>query len=463
MKKLSTFIAALVFSVSAYAGAKLLHPTNVPNSTTLPATCSAGDMYMDTNATTGQRFYLCESANTWVLQGDGTAGGGDSVTVNGAAVTDPDFKDGDIDFTNTSSTITATVACTGCIDATDLAANSVANSEMADDAIGAAEMADADHGDVSWSDGVATVDSVAAANVAAGSLGASVIASSVAVNAIGSAQVTDASLTADDLGADSVSASELNATGVEAELEAVLDLNELQGQIGDTQIADGAVDGGTGGEIADGTITAADLGTDSVSADELNATGVEAELEAVLDLADQQGNLALSRIDGGVAGANVYDFGGATSVEMVNGTNPAVDTTGEYAVDTSSGQVVVSTNGSTGVVIVPYDDWEPMTIETPAIGDFPFFFRPLNDITVSSLVCISSAATSATIQVEECDADGANCAAINTAAACATTNTTLTLTDTAITAGNRLRVKVTAVSGTPGWVAVDLYYRETRK
>ncbi len=44
-----------------------------------------------------------------------------------------------------------------------------------------------------------------------------------------SADVTDGTLTADDLGADSVSASELNATGVEAELEAVLDHNDLQG------------------------------------------------------------------------------------------------------------------------------------------------------------------------------------------------------------------------------------------
>lgn len=70
-------------------------------------------------------------------------------------------------------------------------------------------------------------------------------------------------ITATELGADSVSASELNATGVEAELEAVLDLNELQGQITDAQIADGAVDGGTGGEIADGSITAADVDTSS--------------------------------------------------------------------------------------------------------------------------------------------------------------------------------------------------------
>lgn len=48
----------------------------IPNSTSLPGTCAVGQIYMDTDATTGQRLYLCESANTWVLQGDGGGGGG---------------------------------------------------------------------------------------------------------------------------------------------------------------------------------------------------------------------------------------------------------------------------------------------------------------------------------------------------------------------------------------------------
>lgn len=53
----------------------------VPSSTTLPATCEVGDAYMDTDATSGQRFYLCESSNTWALQGDGS-GGGSSVILD---------------------------------------------------------------------------------------------------------------------------------------------------------------------------------------------------------------------------------------------------------------------------------------------------------------------------------------------------------------------------------------------
>lgn len=53
---------------------------NIPNSTTLPGTCAVGDAYMDTDATSGQRFYLCQATNTWALQGDG--GGGGSVATD---------------------------------------------------------------------------------------------------------------------------------------------------------------------------------------------------------------------------------------------------------------------------------------------------------------------------------------------------------------------------------------------
>lgn len=62
-------------------GASLAPATlNIPNSTTLPGTCAVGDAYMDTDATSGQRFYLCQATNTWAVQGDG--GGGGSVATD---------------------------------------------------------------------------------------------------------------------------------------------------------------------------------------------------------------------------------------------------------------------------------------------------------------------------------------------------------------------------------------------
>jgi len=66
---------------------------------------------------------------------------------------------------------------------------------------------------------------------------------------------------------DGVGADELNASAVESELEAVIDIPDLQGQVSDSQIADGAVDGGPGGEITDGSVGSVDA--DSSGADGL--------------------------------------------------------------------------------------------------------------------------------------------------------------------------------------------------
>jgi hypothetical protein len=46
----------------------------VPNGIFLPGACTVGDSYMDTDATTGSRWYLCESTNTWVVQGAASGG-----------------------------------------------------------------------------------------------------------------------------------------------------------------------------------------------------------------------------------------------------------------------------------------------------------------------------------------------------------------------------------------------------
>lgn len=54
----------------------------IPNGTSLPGTCVVGEQFMDTDATTGQRHYLCESTNTWALQGDGGGAGSGYATVD---------------------------------------------------------------------------------------------------------------------------------------------------------------------------------------------------------------------------------------------------------------------------------------------------------------------------------------------------------------------------------------------
>lgn len=41
----------------------------------VPATCSVGEYFFDTDATAGQNTYACTATNTWTLQGDGGGGG----------------------------------------------------------------------------------------------------------------------------------------------------------------------------------------------------------------------------------------------------------------------------------------------------------------------------------------------------------------------------------------------------
>ncbi len=89
----------------------------IPNSTTLPGTCEIGDTYMDTDATTGQRLYLCESANTWALQGDGGgAPGANSIgeseldeSMNFDPVGEWDFGAGGIEIENGTTPPACTV------------------------------------------------------------------------------------------------------------------------------------------------------------------------------------------------------------------------------------------------------------------------------------------------------------------------------------------------------------------
>jgi hypothetical protein len=40
--------------------------SSVSNSDTLPATCTVGDVYVDTDATSGQKLNYCDTTNTWV-------------------------------------------------------------------------------------------------------------------------------------------------------------------------------------------------------------------------------------------------------------------------------------------------------------------------------------------------------------------------------------------------------------
>lgn len=156
----------------------------------------------------------------------------------------------------------------------------------------------------------------------------------VVVSSSGTVWDVDAGvITATEIATDGVSADELNATGVETELEAVLDIDQLQGTAG-----------------------AANLGTDSVSADELNAAGVESELEAVLDINELQGEAGAANLAADSVGDSELD-----------GTAD-FDITGSVTLDSDALQID-DTNASHQLVITPGSDLTADRVLTLTTGD----------------------------------------------------------------------------------------------
>ncbi len=78
---------------------------------------------------------------------------------------------------------------------------------------------------------------------------------------------------------------------------------------------------------------------------------------------------------------STHDFGGATSVEMVNGSGPTVDAIGEFALDTTENELLVatSTNAGAPAVIKPYE-WKGFSHSSSTHGagstTKPFFIAP---------------------------------------------------------------------------------------
>jgi hypothetical protein len=95
-----------------------------------------------------------------------------------------------------------------------------------------------------------------------------------------------------------------------------------------------------------------------------------------------------------------------------------------------------------------------MVIEAPSDADNFLFFRAASAFTVSAVNCMTNtAATTTVITIQECDANGAACVSVATGT-CNATNTSLTVTNGTIDAGDWVRVDVGTVSGTPGHVNV---------
>ena len=169
--------------------------------------------------------------------------------------------------------------------------------------------------------------------------------------------------------------------------------------------------------------------------------------------------------------SNTLDLGGDTSFEIPNGTNPTVDTTGEVAVDTTGGQLIVSVNGATNVAL-DFRRTENWVRTSPVDTDHWTTMKLPFGITLSQLYCIvdpADAAESIDINIQECDATADSCAN-NQTAVLTCTNTGATTTTFGGAAGATMDATdwlaldmASAPTGTVTTLTVTLDYRISRE
>lgn len=102
---------ALVFGTAPTIDAAVLTTSVLlPKATSLPATCTIGMIFFDSDATAGVNLYGCTASNTWTLLGDGSGSGGSAAGGSNAVQT----GNGSGTFTDSGCTATsATMTCSG--------------------------------------------------------------------------------------------------------------------------------------------------------------------------------------------------------------------------------------------------------------------------------------------------------------------------------------------------------------
>lgn len=252
-----------------------------------------------------------------------------------------------------------------------------------------------------------------------------------------------------------VSAATMVVTGLTASQLVVTDANKQlasQSQITDAQIADGAVDGGTGGEIADDSITSADIGADAVGQSELTE--------------------AMNFVPTGT-----WDFGGGV-LELPNGTGPTVDATGEIAFDTTDG-TLVAYDGVTANVVGFSTHCFSVNISSGlgyASLNEPIWTAPVDmAVTLTQIKATSlGSGTTVLFQLDEAasafDSAGTNVFSVSYATANYTTetypNTAASLSNASIAAGSSLVFNCPSdgsATGSPRSVFLTICYKRDRE
>jgi hypothetical protein len=106
---------------------------------------------------------------------------------------------------------------------------------------------------------------------------------------------------------------------------------------------------------------------------------------------------------------------------------------------------------------------QTFTIVAPQDADDPLIYKFPRAATLVSLSCVALGGGTISVDIQECDADGANCTTTGaTIASCGATNTDdSTLTDAAVDATDWYKLVIGAPSGTVDQVSVSLQWKES--
>jgi hypothetical protein len=164
-----------------------------------------------------------------------------------------------------------------------------------------------------------------------------------------------------------------------------------------------------------------------------------------------------------VTPTGTWDFGGATSLEIVNGTGPTVDAAGEIALDTTDDQLLMADGGNT-VRVMATDEWRVIstTIASTSIAFASGQTLPAlsfkDGLEITQYRCYVVGGTSKVVNLT----DGTNDTETITCGTTVTSDTDVATNDT-FTADELGYIEMGATSGVVNYLHFEAWARVTRE
>jgi hypothetical protein len=231
---------------------------------------------------------------------------------------------------------------------------------------------------------------------------------------------------------------------------------------------------GTGNVNISGTISASGGFSSSSSAPEMGlrdsdaegstsddeyAGGIGANLTTTTEGAEVS-DVTVYYMDGGVKTAAIVVGG---SENQISFQKPTAFQAGDI-VGTEIGNDQIGSqhyeDASVGLSHLSFGLTYDIVVEAPTDDDSFLFAKAPNALSISDIHCIVTGGTSVVIDVQECDGAGANCASVDATITCDADGAEDdgTLSNSAIDAGDWLKLDIGTVTGEVSQVAVSIYY-----